>query len=383
VESGVDVRLLTPNNYNLKTTEREEDGVVVHRFRSPRKLVYSHRSTSQKISREKESLSYFLQGIYLRYSAKEISYQIRALQKKHQFNLWHSHSLESIIALSDVRTSSPVPKIVHIRDFGFFSHDRGMMEKNLYLSSMGNLMTRILLRDISYRTAKIMNFNVYIGISSFVSQKIANLGIPMDKIHTIYNPVTHESVSLMSKEEAIKKLNLKFKRTVLFVGRLSRQKGAHLIFEIAKKMIDTDFIVIGTGPLKFDFHKTTLNNIHYLGFIPPEIIKDYYKAVDVVLVPSQWQEPLGRVALEAAANSTSIVASNIGGLPETIVNGETGVLVSPTNIGDFINALTALLDDKSLRTEMGIRGRDYIKKKFDPILINKKFLRVYEEVLSN
>ena len=74
----------------------------------------------------------------------------------------------------------------------------------------------------------------------------------------------------------------------------------------------------------------------------------------VGVVPSVWGEPCPTTALEAAASGTPLVASRIGGLPEIVADGETGVLVTPGDADELSAALQRLLGDGDLRREMGV-----------------------------
>jgi len=79
-------------------------------------------------------------------------------------------------------------------------------------------------------------------------------------------------------------------------------------------------------------------NVRWLGWVAPA---EFFERVDAVIMPSLWHEPFGRVVVEARAYGVPVIAAKRGGIPETIVPGETGVLFEPTGVA----ALLAALDD--------------------------------------
>jgi glycosyltransferase involved in cell wall biosynthesis len=128
-----------------------------------------------------------------------------------------------------------------------------------------------------------------------------------------------------------------------YIGRLTYNKGVHVIAQAAKELAEPDlfaFSVAGDGDaayldeLKTDFAGTPAA---FLGWISPA---DFFENIDVLLVPSLWREPFGRVCIEAFAAGVPVMASNIGGLAEVVKEGYNGFLFQP---GDA-NQLRELLE---------------------------------------
>jgi len=131
---------------------------------------------------------------------------------------------------------------------------------------------------------------------------------------------------------------------VFFVGRLIETKGIKILLEAAKKLKNEKivFVFAGLGPLRTEVEKSTKNGkIVYLGRLEPEGVKKYMNISDIVCVPSTVDEGYGRVAMEAIACGTPVVASDVGGLKE-VVNDNVGWTVKPNVV-----KITKLLKDLS------------------------------------
>jgi glycosyltransferase involved in cell wall biosynthesis len=134
---------------------------------------------------------------------------------------------------------------------------------------------------------------------------------------------------------------------VLYVGRLSEEKGVRELAEAARGL---RLVVVGDGPLRALFPDA-------VGFVPPHALGPYYERAAVVVVPSR-REGYGMVAREAMAYGRPVVATAVGGLVDAVEDGVTGVLVPPGDPAALRAALVRLLGDATLRAGLGKAGRD-------------------------
>lgn len=390
VEEGVEVHVLTPNYESFSDTVTEEKGVVVHRFRSLRKFLHKGEGVSQKTFEKQRALFYCILNRYIVFSVWEFGRKISKIQEKEGFDLIHSHNLESVLGLK--LSNVDVPKVAHIRDFSPFCISGGKLlngdlcnacsEQNLRecLETNG-LMAKILRNDVSWRRSLTGGFDRYIAISEFVSRTIQEEGIPEESISVVYNPISDEEISELSKSETREKLGLNFDNIVLFVGSLTEKKGAHIISKLAEEIDEADFVVIGDGPLKPSFLNSKIENLHYLGKVPHDAISDYYKAADFVLVPSLWHEPFGRVVIEGQVNSAIPVASGVGGIPELIKDGENGFLLDPNSFDGFSGKVRNLVkQDEGMKKQKKVMREQTIEK-FDKRGLAREILGVYRELV--
>lgn len=110
-------------------------------------------------------------------------------------------------------------------------------------------------------------------------------------------------------------------------------------------------------------------------------VAEILKGIDVVVIPSE-QEAFPRVALEAMAMEVPVVASSVGGLPEAVEQGVTGILVPPRDIEALANALRELIGKPERRREMGQRGRQRVERLFSLEENVRRTKQVYREVLG-
>jgi glycosyltransferase involved in cell wall biosynthesis len=140
----------------------------------------------------------------------------------------------------------------------------------------------------------------------------------------------------------------------LFVGRLIAIKGARVVIELAETMPGHLFVVAGEGPLEAECRAAAarLPNFRFLGAIPNTELVKFYRAADMLLVPSQYDEGFGRVVCESLSCGTPVVAANKAGLVEA-VTGSPGLLAEP-ECAPFAEAIAKL--SEQLRNDPGVRA---------------------------
>jgi glycosyltransferase involved in cell wall biosynthesis len=158
---------------------------------------------------------------------------------------------------------------------------------------------------------------------------------------------------------------------VLFVGRLSEEKGA---FELVEAARDLPLVVVGDGPLRDRVPGA-------LGFVPPAELPGYLDRAAVLVCPSR-REGYGVVARQAMAHGRPVVATAVGGLPEAVVDGETGLLVPAGDVRALRAALERLLGDEELRRRLGAGGRERARDRFSREVAVTATLAAYEAALN-
>ncbi len=138
---------------------------------------------------------------------------------------------------------------------------------------------------------------------------------------------------------------------ILFAGRLSREKG---ILELVGAARGHRLVVAGDGPLRDRVPNT-------LGWVPPQELASLYARAAVVACPSH-REGFGLACAEAMAHGRAVVASDVGGLRDLVVDGETGLLVPPRDAGALRSALGRLLADPELRRRLGTNARERVRE---------------------
>jgi glycosyltransferase involved in cell wall biosynthesis len=155
---------------------------------------------------------------------------------------------------------------------------------------------------------------------------------------------------------------------VLFVGRLSEEKGVR---ELAEATRGLPLVVVGDGPLRALLPQA-------IGFVPPAGVGSYYDRAAVVVVPSR-REGYGMTAREAMAHGRPVVATAVGGLVDAIEDGVSGVLVPSGDVGALRAAIDRLLEDPALRRELGAGARR-ASARLSSAVVTRSVEGVYREI---
>ncbi len=178
---------------------------------------------------------------------------------------------------------------------------------------------------------------------------------------------------------------------ILFVGVLFPHKGVkHLIEampEVIKGKQDAKLHIVGEGPDRNSLEKNVgklglSKSIVFQGRVESEKLRELYNQANFVVVPSVWKEQFGIVGLEAMASGRPVVGSNIGGIPEWLIDGKTGFLTKPGNSKDIAEKISWLLENQEKSLNFGRNGRHSVLKKYSPETIFPKLFEVYEEVVG-
>jgi glycosyltransferase involved in cell wall biosynthesis len=156
--------------------------------------------------------------------------------------------------------------------------------------------------------------------------------------------------------------------TVLYVGQLIRGKGVDLLLHaLARIQAPFRAIIVGKGNAEAGLRKLShdlglADRVEFAGWVDNEELSRYYAQSDVLAVPSRWPEPFGLVGLEAMRHAKAVVAFNVGGIPDWLTHGHTGLLVPPGDVGGFAGALQRLLVDRTLAAALGAAGAIHARK---------------------
>jgi glycosyltransferase involved in cell wall biosynthesis/PAS domain-containing protein len=181
---------------------------------------------------------------------------------------------------------------------------------------------------------------------------------------------------------------------IAIVGRLTGWKGQHIFLEAASKLveagIDAQFLIAGTAMFGEDSYVADLHSqvdrlglqgkVQFLGHVDP--IEAFLPTVSILVHASTSPEPFGQVVIEGMAAGIPVVATDGGGVKETVVHGETGLLVPMGNAQALADALRMLIDRPELRAKLSTTGRQRVLRHFTASITARKVERVYREVLT-
>jgi glycogen(starch) synthase len=157
------------------------------------------------------------------------------------------------------------------------------------------------------------------------------------------------------------------------IGRVVEDKGFDLAIRAMPRIVefrpDARLTIAGDGPARGALESLAADlgvadAVFFAGWIPPERIPVLIEESTLVVVPSRWEEAFGLVALEAARGMRPVVATRVGGLPEVVADGETGIVVPPEDPDAIANAVLTLLGDPATAETMGGAAAERARRNF-------------------
>jgi glycosyltransferase involved in cell wall biosynthesis len=178
-------------------------------------------------------------------------------------------------------------------------------------------------------------------------------------------------------------IDTRYKKQIIFAGRLSKEKGIHTVIETAKKLPkDIDLIIIGDGPEKFFVIESIKNcqNIHYLGYQPKEKTIPLIRGSKLLIQPS-IAEGISATLLEAMVCNTPVIATNIGGNIE-LFNNDSGILIEPENSEELLNQIISIIDDEEKLEKISKLAFSEVQN-YAWSKIGQKYLELYKKLLNS
>ncbi len=177
------------------------------------------------------------------------------------------------------------------------------------------------------------------------------------------------------------KYNLKGKKVVFFAGRITSEKGVEYLIKAADR-IKGEIFIAGEGAMKEELekmiNKNNLKNVHLLGYLLSEELIPFYARADVFVCPSVVAEAFGLTILEAMAARTPVIATEKGGIPMLVKDGENGLFVRARSSKDIAKKCNELLLNDKKRKEMAERARKDIEEKFTWRKVAERFELLYK-----
>lgn len=216
----------------------------------------------------------------------------------------------------------------------------------------------------------------FIAPSRFLYNTMIRAGLPEPKLLHWPNPVELPPVP-RSRDSGY----------ILYHGRLAPEKGLWTLVRAAQRLARAEVRIAGEGPLRAALEawclEHSLDNVRFLGFIPPAELPPLIRNARCLVMPSEWYENCPMALLEALSHGVPVVASNIGGLPEYVEHGENGLLVAPGDDAALAEALSLLLSDPARAALMGRAARLRAERDHAPRPYLERLLALSAELLHN
>jgi glycosyltransferase involved in cell wall biosynthesis len=324
--------------------------------------------------------------------ASKLYYLTYALQvarelRSEKCDIVHIHNFSQFIPI--IRALNPDIKIVlHMHCEWLAQLDRAMIERRL------------------------KEADLVIGVSQYITEQV-RCRFPQfaKRCQTLHNGVDVTTFVSDSRHSAPKKNGIK---QLLFVGRVSPEKGVHVLLEafqivlkqypqVQLKIVGQQYplpiaclVALSNDPKVIDLKRfyggNYISHLHdqlspsaachvsFVGTVPQRLLTTFYRDADVAVFPSVCNEPCALPLTEAMAAEIPVIATRGGGTPEIIVNGETGVLVERGDASALAEAILRLLSDEELRKSMGRAARKRAVELFSWEQTAKNLLKLYESI---
>lgn len=198
----------------------------------------------------------------------------------------------------------------------------------------------------------------------------------------------------VSIKEEFKSWGPERKNIVLFVGRLVEYKGVEVLIKafkiVSERFPDYRLVIVGDGPLRESLMNlarkiNTEGKVEFKGKLPQEDLERIYEESKIFVLPSivtskGETEGLGVVLIEALTRGIPIIGSKVGGIPDIIIDGETGLLFEPWNYQDLAQKITYLIENPEFCRKIVEKGQKLVKEKFSWGKITQNWLEILEKL---
>ncbi len=371
IKQGFRVSVLAPHAPKVKKTE-ELDGIKVYRFSyflpfALQKLCYGS-GIAPNIRRS------FLARLQLPFFFFSQLFSLIWLIKKEKIDIVNSHWM-----IAQGLNGALVRKFLGTRHINTV-HSADVFALKRF--PFGRYIARFIIRNSDYAMT----------VSSFIKSNLDEL-VGYDTKATVC-PMGIDMNTFVPKDQVKlkEKYKIKSNHVLLFVGRLIEVKGIEYLIDalpiVSNELPDLKLLIVGTGnlekQLKEKVRKSNLSSyVSFLGAVKHADLVDYYNICDLLILPSIFDkyghtETLGMVILEAMSCGRPVIASNIGGIPESVKDGYNGLLTIPKNPADIADKIVKAFTQFDLE-EMGEKARQTARR-YDWEEIGKKYEQAMKEV---
>jgi alpha-maltose-1-phosphate synthase len=210
-----------------------------------------------------------------------------------------------------------------------------------------------------------------------------------DRVVVIHNGIDPDRFRRVERRDALDRRGVR-EPYVLFVGRITDQKGIFHLLEAARKLpAGVQVVLCASAPDTPEIEERLrcaladhANALWISEMVPVDEVIQLYSHAAVFACPSVY-EPFGLINLEAMACGTPVVASAVGGILEVVDDGRTGLLVPPGDPDELAAALRRVLDDRQLAVRFGAAGRRRVEERFSWASVAERTARVYADAIAD
>lgn len=228
-----------------------------------------------------------------------------------------------------------------------------------------------------YRNHKIYTDKIdyIITPSEFYGTKFIEDGINPNKIQAIHNSIEMNDYNVETQDDGY----------ALYFGRLSKEKGILNLINAFAKCNKGNLYIAGEGPEKENIEKIIKENnledrVKLLGFLNKEQMTDVTRKCKFVVVPSIWYENCPYSVLETLAIGKPIIGSNMGGIPELVIDNENGFIYN--TVDELTEKMNVLFENEDLVKQFSKKSKELAKQNYDREVYYNKLKQIYDKVIK-
>ena len=230
------------------------------------------------------------------------------------------------------------------------------------------------LRSMAARTTRrIVNYvDQFVVLTDFQCRRFMAAGIAAENIKVAPNIAPAIDIDPQGEPGSL----------VSFVGRISQEKGIVDFVTAAARLPEIPFAVAGNFERMADLVRMAPANVRWKGFLKGQALEDFFARSRVLVFPSKCFEGFPNVITRAMVHAKPVIANRLGGIPEIVVEGSTGLLCEPGNLAELCDKITSLYCNPSRCMQLGLSGRAKAEAEYSPYVIYKKLMTVFEAAVQ-
>ena len=372
LEKGLEIIFVLPKRFDLQIDQpkivfAEIENLLTRRVPS---LLYPYvTSGAYKIALNELGLNGCLYGNSLIEEAKLYAWRAKRIAREENFDLIHAHDWLSFLAGLMAKKTSGKPLIIHVHATEFDRTGGNSINQEVYeIERLG-----------MQRADKI------IAVSNWTKNIIVNnYGVPPEKVSVVHNGVS-DAARPAGVSGGLKRLKEAGNKIVLFVGRITLQKGPDYFVRVAKKVLEFEpkvyFMMVGAGDMLPQVMETAAycgiaDRVIFTGFLRGAELDEVYQAADLYVLPSV-SEPFGITPLEALVQGTPVIVSKQSGVSEVLNHA---LKVDFWDIDEMTNKIVSVLRYPPLHKTLALQGQQEVGRITWPEAA-RKCLDIYRQLV--
>jgi glycosyltransferase involved in cell wall biosynthesis len=227
----------------------------------------------------------------------------------------------------------------------------------------------------------VLNANHVVTVSNYVKKALVEETFaPEKKFTVIHNGIQKPEVDVSTKN---------YSNSLFFAGRLEKSKGVHIMLKALKSIFelypDTKVIIAGKGPEEENLKKLAnelglFQKVQFVGWVQKDELAKIYQDSSILVLPTIRVEGFPMSLVEASAYGLVLIASDIGGNSDAVLNDKTGYLTIPGDASDLSAKITKVLENPTFARTLGNESRKHFEENFTRDIMISKYISVLENL---